>query len=124
MSSITSFQPRRIFPKLPVPKTAGRRLRAFFIKKRLCCLRYVGLTPAEPGEIISVDMAKYDKVSARKGAYLSSLGSAEPGCELDCNPLTCCFAGFGMVRQTVKGTSGHAFLSATGTVGSSVFLTF
>ena len=77
---------------------------------------YVALTSAKPADIVALDMDRYGgKISARSGAYMSSVGDAAPGCEVDCNPLTCCFAGFGCVRQTIKG-SGTAFIEASGTV--------
>lgn len=76
---------------------------------------YVGLTPAHPADIIALDMQKYDLIKCKSGAYMSSVGDAHPSCETDCNPTTCCFAGFGCVRQTISG-AGTAFIEASGTI--------
>ena len=79
---------------------------------------YVGLTPSFPAEIVTLDMGKYDTINCRSGAYMSSIGAASPSFALDCNPSTCCCAGFGCLRQTVSGNGqgGTAFLNAMGTV--------
>ena len=65
----------------------------------------------------ALDLATYgNKISARSGAYLTSIDGATPGCEPELNPLLCCCAGFGMCRQTISGAPGTAFVQATGTV--------
>ena len=76
---------------------------------------YVALTPAKPADIVALDMDRYGKISAKSGAFMTAVGDASPSCETDCNPATCCCAGFGCVRQTISG-SGTAFIEATGTV--------
>ena len=77
---------------------------------------FVGITPARPADIVALDLATYgNKISARSGAYLTSIDGAAPGCEPELNPLLCCCAGFGCVRQVIEGT-GTAFVEASGTV--------
>lgn len=51
----------------------------------------------------------------KKGAYFSHIGDVSVTIDCDCNPLTCCFGGMGMVRQKIEG-NGTIFLSAGGTV--------
>ena len=64
----------------------------------------------------ALDLATYgNKISARSGAYLTSIDGAAPGCEPELNPLLCCCAGFGCIRQVIEGT-GTAFVEASGTV--------
>mmetsp|Transcript_22081 Transcript_22081/g.66274 ORF Transcript_22081/g.66274 Transcript_22081/m.66274 type:complete len:274 (+) Transcript_22081:107-928(+) len=80
---------------------------------------YVGITPPNPADIIALDLAQYDVVRARRGLFLSSVGGGLPSFDVDCNPATCCCAGFGCIRQTIsspEGTGGTAFIQATGTV--------
>ena len=77
---------------------------------------FVGITPARPADIVALDLATYgNKISARSGAYLTSIDGATPGCEPELNPLLCCCAGFGCIRQVIEGT-GTAFVEASGTV--------
>merc|ERR1712072_401580 len=67
-------------------------------------------------DIVALDLATYgNKISARSGAYLTSIDGAKPGCEPELNPLLCCCAGFGCIRQVIEGT-GTAFVEASGTV--------
>ena len=65
---------------------------------------------------MALDLEEYDVVHARRGSFMSALGRGNAGFECDCNPLTCCCAGFGMCRQTISGAPGTAFVQATGTV--------
>ena len=69
-----------------------------------------------PAEVVALDLETYDVVHARRGSFMSALGRGNAGFECDCNPLTCCCAGFGMCRQTISGAPGTAFVQATGTV--------
>ena len=77
---------------------------------------YVGITSSVPAEVVALDLETYDVVHARRGSFMSALGRGNAGFECDCNPLTCCCAGFGMCRQTISGAPGTAFVQATGTV--------
>lgn len=54
---------------------------------------------------------------AQRGAYLSHVGEVDVGCDMDLNPITCCFAGLGLFRQKIAGTTDSiAFLNAGGTL--------
>lgn len=46
---------------------------------------------------------------------MASYGEVSIGVDFDCNPLRCCCAGLGLVRQKLQGT-GTAFLAGTGTM--------
>ena len=76
----------------------------------------MGITSSVPAEVVALDLETYDVVHARRGSFMSALGRGNAGFECDCNPLTCCCAGFGMCRQTISGAPGTAFVQATGTV--------
>mmetsp|Transcript_30871 Transcript_30871/g.95516 ORF Transcript_30871/g.95516 Transcript_30871/m.95516 type:complete len:365 (+) Transcript_30871:128-1222(+) len=79
---------------------------------------YVGVTPSVPADILALDLAQYDLIHARRGAFMSSMGGGLPGFECEANPLLCCCAGFGCCRQTISSETGQgtAFIQATGTV--------
>jgi len=74
----------------------------------------VGLTPAIPAKVISLQL-EGKTFRCKNGAFFASKGDVDISFNLDCNPLTCCFGGQGCVRQTVGGT-GTAFLQAMGTI--------
>ena len=77
---------------------------------------HTGITSSVPAEVVALDLETYDVVHARRGLFMSALGRGNAGFECDCNPLTCCCAGFGMCRQTISGAPGTAFVQATGKV--------
>ena len=96
----------------------GEACAAMIYENKGAAPTYVGMTPPVPADVVALDMAQYDKISARSGAYMASVGAAQPSFELDCCTPTCCCAGFGCVRQTISadGQGGTAFINATGTV--------
>ena len=55
------------------------------------------------------------KIITKGGAWMGNLGDVRVSLDCDCNPLTCCCGGMGLVRQTAVGT-GTVFLAAGGTV--------
>lgn len=78
---------------------------------------YLALTSRKPGKIIPIQMSHVGgKLRANCGAFFASMGEARVSFDLDCNPVTCCCAGQGLVHQSVVGHDGVTFLSAMGTI--------
>lgn len=78
---------------------------------------YLALTSDVPGKVIPIEMRNVGgKFRSKNGAFFASIGDARVSFDVDCNPVTCCCAGQGLVHQTIVGTDGVAFLSAMGTI--------
>jgi len=82
---------------------------------------YVGLTPNFPAKVIPIKFGTHVEpgrnLIAKSGSYMSELGDVDVGCNLDCNPVSCCCAGLGCCRQNLSGSDGSiAFLNAGGTI--------
>ena len=77
---------------------------------------YLGLTPNFPAKIIPINLSEHQNtIYAKKGAYMVNIGEVDVECDMDCNCLTCCFAGLGCIRQRMVGT-GTTFIAAGGTI--------
>jgi len=77
---------------------------------------YIGLTPSFPAKVIPINLNEWgNKIIAKRGAYMSSLGDASVDMNMDFGCITSTFGGLGCCRQQVTG-SGTAFLAAGGTV--------
>lgn len=77
---------------------------------------YVGLTPNFPAKVVGLELSELGgRMYSKSGAIMSSIGNVNITSSLDCNPVTCCCAGLGCVRQVLEG-DGSAFLAAGGTL--------
>ena len=62
-------------------------------------------------------MKSGEHLIANSGGYMSHLGEADVGCDLDCSFRTCLCAGLGCCRQKITASDGSvAFLAAGGTI--------
>lgn len=84
----------------------------------LTCIfdRFIGLTPDFPAKVVPINLAEHSgKIIAKGGAWMANIGDVRVSVDCDCNCLTCCCGGMGLVRQSAIG-SGTVFLAAGGTV--------
>ena len=76
---------------------------------------FLGLTPSFPAKVVPLNLGPGNGFRVKTGAFFASFGNAVVNFDIDCNPLTCCCAGQGCVRQSIQG-DGTAFIAAMGTL--------